>query len=197
MRDLAATFLNAVDATSDFWKFRMATEFHEWGHLQEEYWKARYILWCSALESIYTSGDFEHRGSLVAKERIKWFLGVNTNIYEKGDLQSYIEQATIPIGDVIDGVYAVRNFIAHGDRIPDEYFQKNLRRGLNGDLNCISVYLEAVSFIIRKSLLKIMQGGLLPHFRSSGTAEAICGAQGLTRSEIRRKLTATRTTGQP
>jgi hypothetical protein len=60
LRLVAGDFLRALEGV--FWKFRMALEFHDRGHFEDTYWKARYLLWCSAIEAIYTSKDWEHRG---------------------------------------------------------------------------------------------------------------------------------------
>lgn len=124
----------------------------------------------------------------MAKERIKWFLGGNTPIYGPGDIPDYLPQPNITIGDIVDDLYRVRNFVAHGDRIPDEFFQRTMRQGLNGALNVLVVLNEAVSFIVRKSLLRIVQDNLLDHFASAGTAEAYFAAAGLTRSAIKQRL---------
>ena len=98
---------------NEFWKFRMAVQFHELGYFQHLSWKARYILWASAIESIYTSHNQEHRGSMVAKARIEWFLGANRSIYEPGDISNLLEQPKITVTDVLDRLYKIRNFIAH------------------------------------------------------------------------------------
>ena len=186
MRAVGNHFLRAMGG--EFWKFRMAVDFHEAGHFQDSYWKARYLLWCSAVEAIFTSQHREHRGSFVAKERIKWFLGANTLIYEPGDIPDYVPQPTITIREIVDDLYRVRNFVAHGERIPDEFFQRTMRQGLNGALNVILVLNEAVSFIVRKSLLRIIQDNLLDHFASAETAEAYFAAAGLTLNAIRQRL---------
>src|SRR5690242_4360530 len=89
LRDLVREFLRAM--RGDFWKFRMAVQFHELGFFQShpEEWKARLLLWASAIESIYTSHSRDHQGTTVATERIKWFLGANTSIYAPGDLNEF------------------------------------------------------------------------------------------------------------
>jgi hypothetical protein len=71
LRAYAPEFLRGMQ--SEYWKFRMAVQFHELGHFQSLDWKARFLLWCSAIESIYTSHDWEHQGALVSTSRIKWF----------------------------------------------------------------------------------------------------------------------------
>jgi hypothetical protein len=185
-RTVANEFLRAM--ANDFWKFRMALEFHEAGHFQDWYWKARYSLWCSALEALYTSQSSEHQGSLVAKERIKWFLGENTSIYDHGDIPNYImPQPNITVGAVTDDIYTVRNCIAHGDRVPDDFFQRMMREGVGGELSVLQVLIEALSFIIRKSLLRILQNNLLQHFADAASSEAYFGAAGLTNAAIRQR----------
>jgi hypothetical protein len=178
----ASEFLRAM--RGDFWKFRMAMQFHDLGHYQQYDAKARYLLWASAIEAIYTSHDREHKGSLVAKERIKWFLGENTSIYPGGELSDLLDDPHITTGDIVDEVYNVRNFIAHGDKIPDRYFTDTMRGGFNGRVSLFKVLLEAQSFIIRKSLLKIVNDGLLRHFADAGPAEAFFGGQHLTHTQI-------------
>jgi len=62
--------MNGQGEKFDFEKFRMAVSFHDTGHFAVSYWKSRFILWCSAIEGIYTSQNKNHQGSNVAKERI-------------------------------------------------------------------------------------------------------------------------------
>ena len=152
-------------------KFRMAVQFHDLGHFSSD-WKARYLLWSSAVESIFTTHNREHQGTRVATARIKWFLGERTSIYAPGDLTRLLEDPTITVGNIVDDVYAVRNYLAHGDRIPDEYFNQMARQSFNGGVPRIEVLLEAVSFIIRTSLLKILRDGLLNHFQDAVSADA-------------------------
>jgi hypothetical protein len=183
LRAVAKDFLRAM--RGEFWKFRMAVDFHQAGHFQDRYWKARYLLWCSAVEAIFTSDHPEHRGSLVAKERIKWFLGTTTSMYDPGDIPNFVPQPNITVSDVMDDMYRVRNFIAHGDRIPDEYFQRTMRQGLNGNVSVLTVLQEAVSFVIRKSLLRMLQDNLLDHFASAAEAEVYFADHNLTLTQIR------------
>lgn len=185
LKAVAQQFLRAMGNES---KFRMAVQFHEAGHFQDWYWKARYSLWCSALEALYTSQTPGHQGSLVAKERIKWFLGANTSIYDPGDVPDFVHpQPNISVGAVVDDLYTLRNLIAHGDRVPDEFFQRKLRQGLDGEVSQVQVLLEALSFIIRKSLLRVLSDNLLNHFANGASSNAYFGAAGLTNAAIRQK----------
>ena len=189
LRAISGEFLRAM--AGEFWKFRMAVDFHEAGHLQDWYWKARYSLWCSAVEAVFTSQAPEHRGSLVAEERIKWFLGGGTSIYDAGDIPAYIHpQPNITVGGVIEELYFIRNCIAHGDKVPDEFFQRMVRQGVNGELSILHVLVEALSFIIRKSLLRILRDGLLNEFVGAASSEAYFDAAGLTNTAIRRRQNA-------
>jgi hypothetical protein len=104
------------------WKFKMAVQFHELGHFQCLDWKARCLLWASAIESIFTTNSREHQGTTVATERIKWSLGDNTSIYAPGDLTEFEADPEITVGDIVNAFYNVRHHLAHGDRIPDLYF---------------------------------------------------------------------------
>lgn len=189
LKDLLGKFLQAMRC--DFWKFRMAVQFHEAGHWQDVFWKARYSLWCSALEALYTSNGFEHRGSLVAKERIKWLIGSECPVYDHGDIPRIAPSCDLTVAQVVDDIYAVRNYVAHGEKVPDAYFQREGRLGIGSErIGLLEVLHEALSAIIRKSLLKILRDDLLTYFQSADSAETYFAAAGLTRTEIKRTLRA-------
>jgi hypothetical protein len=174
LKELAPTFLKAM--RGEYWKVRMAVEFFQAGFFQTSYWKARFIFRCSAIDAIYSSQ--KHIRSITQKSRIKQFLGSKTCIYEVSDIPSSFQQAPdITIKKVLEPIYEVRNCIAHGDRIPDEFRLKTWRQGLNEPLNVLSVLDEAVSIITRKSILKILEHNLIEHFRSSDTADAFFASQ--------------------
>lgn len=185
LRAFAPRFVAAMQG--EFWKFRMALQFHDAGHFQDTFWKARYTLWCSALEAIYTSQSQEHKGSNVARERIKWLLGANTPIYPVGDIPRYFTQSALTVQDVVGDIYEIRNFVAHGDKIPDDYYNRRPRRGTQGDLNVIDVCLEAISFIVRNSLIKILRDDLLNNFANAAATEQYFAAAGLTNTAIRQR----------
>ncbi len=188
LRRYAPEFLRAME--NDFWKFRMALQFHELGHFQSLDWKARYLLWGSAIESIFTTNGRNHQGTMVATERIKWFLGENTSIYGPGDLTEFEEDPRLTVGQIVNAFYNVRNHLAHGDRIPDLYFANTARHGY-GAVTILEVLFEAASFIIRSSLLKILGEGLLDHFADASAAEAYFDGNNLTNSKIRARQHAT------
>jgi hypothetical protein len=184
LRTYAPSFLKAMDGY--FWKFKMAVQFHELGHWADEgeLLKARYLLWASAIESIYTSHHINHQGSRVATARIKWFLGENTSIYRPGEISDLLSDPNISIGSVVDDLYKIRNYIAHGDRIPDRYLREMVRNSFGGSVCLYAMLFEAQSSIIRGSLLKILSDGLLDHFVDASSAEAYFGTQLLTRDKL-------------
>ena len=81
-------------------------------------------------------------------------------------------------------MYKIRNYIAHGDRIPDRYLRETVRNSFGGPVFVYAMLFEAQSCIIRTSLLKILRDGLLNHFADARSAEAYFGAQGLPRDKL-------------
>jgi hypothetical protein len=174
------------------WKFRMAVSMHELGHFQNSEWKARFFLWSSALEGLFTSKPkkawTEHSGSLVAAERIMDLLGKRTSIYPPGDLTSLEPDPGIAVEDVIGDIYCLRNHLAHGDKVPDYYFRESVRRGPLGPLAIADMLLEAISFIVRSSLLKILQEDLVNNFQDGPSSEAYFTSRRLTKSLLPKSL---------
>jgi hypothetical protein len=172
-----------------FWKFRMAVQMYDTGYFQSDHWKIRFFLWTSALEALFTSQTTsEHRGSRVARERIKAHLGAGSDVYPPGELTRLEQNPALTVADVVDEVYCLRNHIAHGDKIPNYYYGQTGRQTLNGKLNRIEMLIENISFLVRRSLLKIMKDGLLAHFQDSPSSESYFDAQQLTRTAIERRF---------
>jgi hypothetical protein len=184
LRTYTPLFLRAMGG--NFWKFKMSVDFHELGHWADkgELLKARYLLWAAAIESIYTSHHVNHQGSKAATARIRWFLGENTSIYGPGEMSDLLTDPNITIGSVVDDLYKIRNYIAHGDRIPDRYLRETVRHSFGGPVCAYAMLFEAQSCIIRTTLLKVLRDGLLNHFANASSAEAYFGAQGLTRDKL-------------
>jgi hypothetical protein len=183
LRTYAPLFRKAM--SGPYWKFRMAAQMHEAGHFQNTEWKARYFLWTAALESLYTTQTREHMGSFVAKERIKYLLGADTPVYPPGDLLSFVPDPRLTVADVLDDIYCLRNNIAHGDKVPDYYAEHEGRPDFEGDkLTRMDTLMEAISFLVRYSLLTIMGGALLEHFKDAASSEAYFGRLGLTKTML-------------
>ncbi len=184
LQNAAPNFLAAM--SGEFWKFRMSVELHEAGHYAHTYWKARFSLWSAALEALFTSNTADHKGSLVAEERIKWLLGPKTPIYPPGDIPSVAQQSILTVEDIIEDLYELRNSVAHGDKTAEKFF-KDKRVCLDQTVSLAEVLHEAISFIIRASLLKILEDNLLQHFANGPASDSYFGSHGLTGSELRKK----------
>lgn len=164
LRVFAPLFLQAMEG--NYWKFIMAVQMFQAGFFQHSYPKVRYFLWTAALEALYTSHtSAQHRGSLVAKERIKYLLDKDTLIYPPGELTQYDNDPKLTVGGVIDEIYCLRNHIAHGDRVPDYYATAVGRTRDDGsEVSRLDMLMEAISSIVRQSLLLILKKSLLQHF---------------------------------
>ncbi len=143
----------------------------------------------SAIEALYTSKSPEHKGSLVAKERIKWFLGPNTAIFEQGDIQEGQSPITTTIADVVDDLYELRNEIAHGDKVSGKFWVVS-RNEYCENVTHAEALTEAASRIIRASLLKIMEDNLIAHFADGPASEKYFSVPGLTKSLLYAKIKA-------
>jgi hypothetical protein len=184
LQSVAPQFFTAM--AGEYWKFRMPVSLYEAGHFQDHEWKARFSLWTSAIEAIFTSQtkDREHSGSFVAKARIKWFLGENTKIYAPGDVPSFMPAQDEPtISEIIDDLYEVRNCIAHGDKVPDKFFGQPSFSDRGNKLMTLE---ESASFIVRSSLLRILKDNLLQHFKGGPESQAYFRAHGLVRSQLQK-----------
>jgi hypothetical protein len=185
LRLLAPLFMKAM--APPIGKFQMAVQFHDAGHLLAGgFWKAKYLVWCSALEALFTSQHPQHKGGLVAKSRIRWFLGDATSIYPPGELSESDGPASMTIGGVIEDVYRLRNMLAHGDQVPDEDMMRLHRRGISGTpVYFVEGMFEAVSFIIRNSLLRILREDLLRHFAHGDAANTYFANHKLALDDLR------------
>jgi hypothetical protein len=184
LKELASSFLEGM--RGKFSKFRSSVFYYSLGRLMQ-HGNARYLLWCSAIEALYTSHSLEHQGKLVATERIKWFLGPNTPIYEADDMPDYVvRKSHITVSDIVQKLYELRNYIAHGDVVPKEVFETPMRQGIAGSVAMIEVLVEAASFIARRSILRILSQNLLQHFEGAETAEAYFAAHGLTKRQLKK-----------
>lgn len=187
LRFYAPLFSAAI--AGSFWKFRMAVQMYDMGYFQHEHRKIRFFLWTSALEALFTSQNRnrEHSGSLVAKERIKSHLGASSSVYPQGELLSQVTNPNLTVADIVDEIYCLRNHIAHGDKIPDYYYQTKGRSEFGVDLDRVDLLIGAISFIVRRSLLKILKDNLLNHFQDSGSSEAYFSMLHLTKKDISKR----------
>jgi hypothetical protein len=186
-QQLAPTYLRAMGG--EYWSIRLAVQFHDIGHFTfQRYWKLSWFSWMAGLESLYTVDDHEHRGQLVVKERIKHLLGSNAPVYEPGDIPSFLEQPEQTVVGVVGPIYQLRNTVVHGQRVPDIFYIKDGRVGLDGPLRRVEELLEALSFLLRKSIMVVLERNLLETFKDDRSIKAYFSDLGLTRAKLSRRL---------
>lgn len=157
----------------DYEPIRMAVQLYGEAY-SLSYWKARHILWWSAIEALY--GNSED----AAMARIYALFGENNlvdgykcPIYEKGDIPSCFSPSSDSLhtlGKMVPLIYEVRNASAHGQKVPDSHFvavPHPLGQGVVG----IDALAEAATFVIRKTVIEILKRGWRDEFKDRGTRE--------------------------
>ena len=169
LQQIASTMLLAMNG--ECWKFRMAVHFFTDGYFMHANHKSRFFLRCTALEALFSSK--RHRGSAVLKARVLAFLGEHIQFYESSELPVLAPQSpAVRLPQVLAELSKARNTIAHGDKLDGSFFTEPWREGVNGPIMKLQVLDEAVTSLVRQSLLKILEDNLLEHFRSSDTADS-------------------------
>jgi hypothetical protein len=148
---LASSFLRVMN--EEYWPIRLAVQFHDLGHYTfQRYWKLSWFSWIAGIESLYTETDDEHTGQLVIKERLKRLIGADTPVYEQGDVPSFLTQPERTVAGVVDPIYELRNYVMHGQRVPEAFYARDGREGFDGPLRRVEELVEALSFLLRKSI---------------------------------------------
>lgn len=177
--------------TDDYEPLRMAVQLYGEGYALS-YWKARHILWWSAIEALY--GNSED----VAMARIYSFFGdknrldgYNCPIYEKGDIPSCFyppPDSLHRLGKMVPLIYDVRNASAHGQKVPDLHFvpvSHPLGQGVAG----LDALAEAATFIIRKTVIEVLKRGWRDKFKDRAAREDFWLYQyGLDKKQGRKRL---------
>src|SRR5262249_22606998 len=145
---------------------RMAIQLYEQAYAIH-YWKARHILWWAAIEALYGSNEEAARARIYALFGNKNLIdGAKCPIYEEGDIPSCYFPSSDSIhtlGRVVPLIYLVRNFSAHGQKVPDSHFSSVAHPF--GTTVGIDALAEAASFVIRKSAITILQRGWREKFK--------------------------------
>ncbi len=143
------------------------------------------LLWVTGLDALFTGQEPEHRGALVAGERIKDFLGAEHLIYESGDVADGVVAPNVTVSDVVSDVYALRNCFAHGDWPTKEWTTKIFRQGLDKPVTYADMLREATSVLLRTSLDKILRDdGLIKLFSDKQHIKDHYASRGLVRGRI-------------
>jgi hypothetical protein len=152
---------------------RMAVQLYGEGYALS-YWKARHILWWSAIEALYGSSED------AAMARIYSFFGnknlvdgYNCQIYEKGDIPSCfvaLPDSLHTLGKMVGLIYKVRNASAHGQKVPDSYFAP-IAHPFGQNISIIEALAEASTFIIRKTVIEVLRRGWREKFKDNYTRD--------------------------
>jgi hypothetical protein len=138
------------------------------------YWKARHILWWSAIEALYGDGEDTTPARIYALFGDKNLVdGYQHIIYEKGDIPScyYTSPECLhTLGEMVPLIYEVRNFSAHGLKVPDSHFRSR-PHPFGQDAIGLDVLAEAATFIIRKTVIEILRRGWREEFKDRAGRE--------------------------
>jgi hypothetical protein len=153
---------------------RMAAQLYEQAYALS-YWKASHILWWAAVEALYGNNED------AAIARIYALFGNNNlvdgylcSIYEGGDIPSCYNSSSDSVlhtlGEMVPLIYEVRNASAHGQKVPDSHFGQ-IAHPFGGTVPGLVALAEAVTFIIRKTVIEILKRGLREDFKDRDTRE--------------------------
>jgi hypothetical protein len=146
----------------------------------------------SAIEALYGNNED------AAMARIYSFFGDKSlsdgykcPIYEKGDIPSCFypsADSLHTLGKMVPLIYEVRNASAHGQKVPDSHFvpvPHPVGQGVVG----LYALAEAATFIIRKTVIEVLNRGLRDNFRDRAAREDFWLYQhGLDKKQSRKRL---------
>jgi hypothetical protein len=168
---LASCFLRVMN--EEYWPIRLAVQFHDLGHYTfQRYWKLSWFSWIAGIEALFTENDHEHTGQLVIKERLKRLVGADTPVYEQGDVPSFLAQPEQTVAGVVDPIYDLRNYVMHGQRVPEAFYVQDGREGLDGPLRRVEALVEALSFLLRKSIQIAVDPSTVENFKDDNARRA-------------------------
>lgn len=168
---LAGSFLRVMN--KEYWPIRLAVQFHELGYYTfQRYWKLSWFSWIAGIEALCTETDDEHTGQLVIKERLKRLIGADTLVYERGDVPSFLTQPEQTVAGVVDPIYDLRNHVMHGQRVPETFYIQDGREGLDGPLRRVEELVEALSFLLRKSIQIAVDPDAVENFKDDNARRA-------------------------
>ena len=151
---------------------RMAVQLYEQAYTIS-YWKARHILWWSAIEALYGNNEDTAMARIYALFGKKNLVdGYRCSIYEAGDIPSYWSPSSSSmhtLGKMVPLIYEVRNASAHGQKVPDSHFRSVPHPF--GETVGIDALAEAATFIIRKTVVQILERGLRDKFKDRDSRE--------------------------
>ncbi len=153
---------------------RMAVQLYEQAYAIP-YWKARHILWWAAIEALYGNSEDSVKARIYAlfgnKDLVE---GYRRSIYEKRDIPSCYfpvqPESDHTLGEMVPRIREVRNESAHGQKVSDPNFT-SVPHPVANAAPLIAVLAEAATFIIRKTVIEILQRGFREDFKDRETRD--------------------------
>lgn len=178
LTSLLPEFLQLYEKDSDgrvidnYEPLRMAVQLYSEAYAIS-YWKARHILWWSAIEALYGNNEDAVMARIYALFGNKNLAdGYRSLIYDDGDIPWYYHpepEALKTLGETVPLIYDVRNASAHGQKVPDPHF-KRVSHPL-GEAVAVDTLAEAATFVIRKTIIRILLSGWRENFADRAARE--------------------------
>jgi hypothetical protein len=158
------------------------------------YWKARHILWWAAIEALFGNPETSAMARIYAlfgnHDLVK---GFHRSIYDDGDIPSCYPASSYSdhkLGKMVPLIYDVRNFAAHGQKVPDSHFSP-VAHPFGTTVVGVDALAEAVTFIIRKTVIAILQYGFREKFKDRDARDDFWVYEyGLDKKRSKKKLQA-------
>lgn len=133
---------------------RRATRYYETGYVDQRDFDLQFITWVMGIEALYADGD-EPCDPKVLKQRILQSIGADTDIYAQIEHRSLYAPKPLPVKEVIDNMFELRNRFVHGAWAPRAWLDTPMRKGISDrPLTLVDVLREAAGFILRAGIKK-------------------------------------------
>ena len=132
--------------------------------------RIRHLLLVMALEALVSSKNRYGRRTFVP--RIKKLLGSNLDLYEKYRCGLQSNLPPLILGEIIEDVFALRNTIAHGDKLRNDWIIPNRRMGKNVRLHHADELREAATSMLALVWNKIIDENLQETFADKSKMKA-------------------------
>ena len=152
---LIGRFLEVVDGDEPY-AIRRAIRCYEQGYSETTDPVLQLLLWAMGIEAFVawkaSASVMDVRESL-DEQVIRW-ISPDTDIYGQTSKSHYEPWPKLPVGDVVQDLFALRDQFVHGKWVPDEW-KKHYRNSVAGEsLSYSDVLREAASFILRNLIQK-------------------------------------------
>jgi hypothetical protein len=156
------------------------------------YWKARHILWWSAIEALYGNSEDAAMARIYALFGNKKMIdGYHRSIYDDEDIPSCYSptgDCHHTLGKMVPLIYDVRNASAHGQKVSALHFVP-VPHPFGPNVVGLDALAEAATFIIRKTVIAILQQGFRDRFKNRDVREDFWLYEyGLDKKQSKKKL---------